>query len=107
MSNTVLKHGQLATTSTSLVYTVPSGNSATITTAVFTNETSSQITVYVYLNTSGTDLRLDKVVIPAGAGKAVHSRALLGSLSAGDIIKLAPNNTNAFNYFISGRVDNV
>lgn len=103
MAEKRLASGNIASTSLTTIYTVPSNSPILVYSFVLTNTTNNNISVDIYIN-DGTDRLLKSVTIPQGSGKTKSVIEVLGAYSGGDIIKLQAGSADSFNYLMTGKI---
>lgn len=97
-----LASGNNANTNLNNILSVAQGRNIIIYSTVFTNTTSSIITVSIYIY-DGTDRLYETVKIPAGSGKALDIKKMRGvTLEGNQIVKIQATSSNSFNYKING-----
>ncbi len=102
MGTYILSRGTLSSSAESSIYSVSSGNSATVVNAVLSNASSSSISIAVSIGTASSKTLLTSVVLPAGVGKSKIVAELIGGLGSTNSIFLQPSLSSGVNYVIYG-----
>ena len=96
----------LSITSMTTIFTAGIGNTATISSAVLCNLSSSIIDVEVYISSPTEDTLVTTARLPGGSGKSVLVRELIGGINSQWSIKVKPSQTTQVNVVIYGNTVN-
>jgi hypothetical protein len=94
---------QVASTTLTTIYTVPTKINTTGAVFSFTNVTTSNHSIDIYHNDGSTDFLIKTFALPGGSGtERVYWAAQRRTFNAGDAIKIQSNSASAFNVSLSG-----
>lgn len=103
MAIRLLKKGSTSSTSTETIYTVGIGNTASISSLVICNTSSSSVAVKIYISDS-SDTLVTEVKLNAGVGKSKVVAEMIGGINSQSSVKMQLGSSGSVNYIIYGEV---
>ena len=102
MAIRTLAADELTTVSLTSIFTVGIGNTAAIANAVLCNASASAVDVDVYVSSPSDDVLVTTVRLPAGVGRSVIVKELIGGLNSQYSVKLQPSAATQVNIVLYG-----